>query len=74
MMQKASQELAAILHAISDGGLDWVVLERVELHSVTSDAKHSLTPKVGRIADPKMRPCSWTKSSCEHTPRECGAG
>lgn len=46
-----SQEFVTILQAINDGGLDQVVMETVELHGVTSDAKPPLTTTVCPVAN-----------------------
>lgn len=53
-MAKTSQEFVAILRAINNAGLDQVVIERVELHRVSSDAKHTLTLMVSTAANSKM--------------------
>jgi len=64
----------ATLWAVNDAGLDQVVMEWVELYRVSTDAKSILTLTVCTAADSKMLTCSWARSSCECTLRECGLG
>lgn len=69
--RKAGQEFFATLWAISDTGLDQVVMEWVELHCVSNDAKPipscdcglpgNLFQNAGMLA--------WARSSCECTLR-----